>query len=102
MEQIRVEHAIHPNFGEDDKPEPRYPQDYRIVALVDVPEGTEPCAYIGMVHILTNHIDWEWWKNEGVTLIGEPKQRSTSIGDVVMLPDGRKFKCVRVGWEKIN
>jgi hypothetical protein len=39
---------------------------------------------------LTNHIDKPWWDNAGVKLVGEPKQRSTSVGDLIYVDGGKR------------
>jgi hypothetical protein len=49
----------------------------------------------------TNTIDSAWWVNDGVEYVGEePTCRSTSSGDMVLIGN-TKYKCVRVGWEKM-
>jgi hypothetical protein len=49
----------------------------------------------------TNTIDSAWWCNEDVEYVGdEPTCRSTSNGDFVLIGN-TKYKCVRVGWEKV-
>ena len=49
----------------------------------------------------TNTIDEAWWTNDGVVYIhAEPTCRSTSNGDFVLVGN-TKYKCARVGWEKV-
>ena len=67
--------------------------DYKVVAEVETDA-------LGNVFGLTNHIEYEWWKNEGVTLIEE--SRSTSVGDVVEDGNGQLWICASVGWEKVE
>lgn len=67
--------------------------DYELVALVT-------CDELGMTFQLTNHIDYDWWENEGVELIKE--SRSTSVGDVVEDEKGQVWVCASVGWEKVE
>jgi len=69
---------------------------YHLVANMDIPD-----AEYGDVFRLTNHIDQEWWFNNKVEAIGVPRYRSTSIGDVIELSDGRRLICRPVGWEEI-
>jgi hypothetical protein len=75
-------------------PPTTFPDDYKMVAIV-----------VGMdvetAYRLTNHIDSPWWENEGVTLIGNPEHRSTSVGDVVIMSDGRVLRCEPQGWSEI-
>jgi hypothetical protein len=70
------------------------------VAVVEVPEGQEPDPDFAFHH--TNHIDRPWWENPGVTLVGEPKHRSTSVGDAVVMPDGRVLFCAPTGWRELG
>jgi hypothetical protein len=55
-----------------------------------------------MAYQLTNHIDHAWWENAGVTLIGEPEHRSTSVGDVIVMDDGRVLRCANCGWDEVE
>ena len=99
---MQVAHAKNPNFGfaGPDRPDPVYPDDFILVAVVEVPEGQEP--NVEHAFQMTNHIDCDWWENPGVTLVGEPKHRSTSVGDVVIMPDGKALLCASVGWKEIH
>jgi hypothetical protein len=74
---------------------PSYPEDYVMVAVV---EGDS----VDMAYQLTNHIDHAWWENAGVTLIGEPEHRSTSVGDVIVMDDGRVLRCANCGWDEVE
>ena len=78
----------------DPKTHPVFPNDYKMVAIV---VGTD----VETAYRLTNHIDSPWWENEGVTLIGNPEHRSTSVGDVVIMSDGRVLRCEPQGWSEI-
>lgn len=74
---------------------PVFPDDYELVAEVssdDVPE----------VYRLFNDIDGPWWTNEKVELLSDrDRVRSTSVGDVVELSNGRLFRFLGVGLEEI-
>ena len=49
----------------------------------------------------TNTIEDAWWCNDGVEYVGdEPTCRSTSTDDFVLIGT-TKYKCSRVGWEKV-
>jgi hypothetical protein len=48
---------------------------------------------------LTNHIHADWTKNEGVQ--AQSPQRSTSVGDLVRLPDGKWYYCDMAGWVEV-
>jgi hypothetical protein len=97
MTTASVYHAIKPSFGISAIPFNK--ANYTLVALVDVPPDYSEHNWAYQV---TNHIDQPWWENEGVTLIVEPKQRSTSVGDVVVRSDGKILLCVTCGWEEIE
>ena len=59
------------------------------------------CNSVGQTFQLTNHIDFSWWENEGVTLIKE--SRSTSVGDVVEdMKTNKLWLCCSVGWQQIS
>lgn len=90
---MQVGHATKPRFGHGEAP--IWPDEYITVAIVD---GDEP----GVAFQKTNHIDGPWWGNEGVTLVGSPNHRSTSVGDVVVMNDGRVLRCESVGWAEIG
>lgn len=75
---------------------PSFPADYRRVAVVE-------CKNVDDVFRVTNHIDESWTKNPEVVTLIEKSVRSTSVGDVVeeFRPDGDKYLCASVGWEKL-
>ena len=76
---------------------PFVPLNFVHVADVDIPEEDYAEAFK-----LTNHIDIDWWRNPEVTPQDrEPKYRSTSVGDVVELESGKKFRCLPIGWSEI-
>lgn len=104
VKHIQVKHALNPNFGfpTADRPNPVYPRDYTLVAIMGVPAGATDIELLEMAFQYTNHIDAPWWDNEGVLLVGEPKHRSTSVGDVVVLPDGTPMLCDLCGWKKVD
>jgi len=92
MTTMTVWHANLPVFGRGD---PEFSaENYTLVALVDG-ESVDDAFF------LTNHVNRPWWENDGVTLVGEPKVRSTSVGDVVVR-DGESYRCARFGWEKVE
>jgi len=77
------------------KPPPAWPENYSAVALVG---GDD----VDLAYRLTNHICAPWPDNEGVAAIGPHEHRSTSAGDVVVMPDGRVLRCERAGWEQLG
>ncbi len=103
---IRVFHSIRSTFWFGDSETPR-PGGFAHVAPVGLPgeRYTE-------VFRLTNSIDCGWWENEEVTAHTEASTfrevngikgtRSTSVGDLILLSDGRILLCARFGWDDIT
>tara|TARA_B100002019_G_C20897784_1_gene416625 strand:+ start:197 stop:520 length:324 start_codon:yes stop_codon:yes gene_type:complete len=73
------------------------------VAFVDVDSSLSVSKKISHAFMKTNSIDDAWWNNEGVTkMFGGDGCRSTSVGDMVLLSNGEKYKVEPVGWTKIE
>jgi len=90
----KVFHVVEPNFGFG--PEAKFPEDFILVAETEADD-------LGIVFEKTNTIDQCWWLNPGVTRRFPAEGcRSTSVGDVVTVGDGRAFKCASSGWEPID
>ena len=90
--KMTVYHAKEPNFGMGKHPP--FDQDhYEKVAELKAlsPEGAFE---------MTNHIDKPWWENKGV-LRHKDKARSTSVGDVIVCEDGRKWRVEMVGMSEM-
>ena len=50
----------------------------------------------------TNSITDAWWTNEGITKMFDGTVcRSTSVGDMVLLSSGKKYKCEMTGWSAV-
>jgi len=100
---IRVYHALKPSFGFG--PRLSFPEEFKHVADVAIPDEEYPQAFE-----LTNSIHCPWWENSLVSPIlenfqehdGVRGERSTSVGDVIVLSDGRAMRCAMVGWESIS
>lgn len=71
-----------------------FPDDFQLVAECETND-------LERIFALTNHIDEEWWLNEGVKK-QIPKPRSTSCGDVVVLDGGKVCMCSELGWKDIG
>jgi hypothetical protein len=72
----------------------RFPLEYECVAMVDAKTPEQAFA-------LTNSIDSPWWENEGVEC--RIQSRSTSVGDVIAMPGGKKlYLCTQTGWHEFN
>jgi hypothetical protein len=87
-----VYHAKNPNFGFTEHPE------FNEVNFDKVAEVE--AEQIDKAYCLTNHILKVWWKNAGVVCFNQ--SRSTSVGDVMVDADGKKFRCEMVGWEEFT
>ena len=81
-----------------------FPSGYRKVATVDVPDDQ-----LGLVFRHTNTIEYSWYGPERpeIVTISEfvEKQggaRSTSVGDVIALSDGRLKLCASAGWKDMD
>ena len=72
------------------------------VALVDVEKGATDMKKLETAFMKTNSITDAWWTNEGVTKMFDGTAcRSTSVGDMVLLSSGKKYKCEMAGWSEI-
>jgi len=72
------------------------------VALVDLPDDQYERTFF-----LTNTIDGPWWRNDLVwpMFMGAHQSagcRSTSVGDRVMLSDGRIMEVMPFGWKEVT
>ena len=88
---IKVWHAPDLSFTEP----ALYPAEYALVAEV---VSDEPDEAFG----LTNHIDSDWKTNRGVTPTAWVPVRSTSVGDVLELSDGRHLLIIGIGFTEIT
>lgn len=102
---IRVYHAVKPTWGFGTHP--TFPHEFAHVATVEVPDDLHH-----EVFRLTNSIESYWWENDGVTAHTEASTfrevggikgtRSTSVGDLIILSDGRILRCADFGWDDIT
>ena len=89
-----VYHVKEPTFWDKDVFE--FP-----VAYVHVATVKTDCKEVA--YQLTNSIDNFWWENEGVTSHFDGTGcRSTSVGDVVICPDGVTYRCAGIGWKVVT
>jgi hypothetical protein len=75
-----------------------WPKDYDHVATVDTEDKERAFE-------LTNSIDKAWQFNSGVTCPSgrwRVGYRSTSVGDVIVMPDGAALLCAGCGWDPLN
>tara|TARA_Y100000310_G_C20644764_1_gene795948 strand:- start:587 stop:907 length:321 start_codon:yes stop_codon:yes gene_type:complete len=93
---IIVCHARTPNFMsvETGHPQPPWPQDFDVVALVSTDD-------MDRAFEATNHIDHPWQENKDVCPFFA-KARSTSVGDVLLLQDGRAMRVAGIGFSEVE
>jgi hypothetical protein len=98
--QVAVYHAVHPNFAGsymwDLQPPAPWPHDFRQVAWVTVETDNETRA-LNHAFEKTNHSDGFWEENEDVEALGE-RNRSSSVGDVFVLPGGKARRADSIGF----
>ena len=74
----------------------------RTVAFVNVEKTLTTKEKLEKAFMLTNTINAAWYTSDEVEYIGPEKAcRSTSIGDMVRLENGKKFKCEPAGWSEV-
>ena len=74
----------------------------RTVAFVNVEKTLTTKKKLEKAFMLTNTIDTAWYTSDEVAYIGPDKAcRSTSVGDMVRLENGKKFKCEMAGWSEV-
>ena len=86
-----VWHARRPAFGLAPR---RFPGEFTHVALVE-------CRDLDKAYELTNNLGWHWSKNPEVKAASD-KLRSTSVGDVIIAPDGMAHSVESVGFAPIG
>ena len=79
-----------------------YEDSPRTVAFVNVEKTLTTKQKLEKAFMLTNTIDTAWYTSDEVAYIGPDKAcRSTSVGDMVRLENGKKFKCEMSGWSEV-
>ena len=79
-----------------------YEDSPRTVALVNVDKTWSTKKKLEKAFMLTNSVEDAWYTSDNVEYIGpEESCRSTSVGDMVRLEDGTKFKCESTGWTEV-
>ena len=74
----------------------------KTVAFVEVKKDATTAEKLEAAFMKTNNITDAWWNNEGVTkMFAGAACRSTSVGDMVLLPSGKKYKCEMAGWSEV-
>ena len=72
------------------------------VAMVDVEKSATDMKKLETAFMKTNSINSAWWTNEGITKMFDGATcRSTSVGDMVLLSSGKKYKCEMAGWSEV-
>lgn len=63
--------------------------------------GTVDTKNADLAYQLTNSIDCPWPENSGVSAVG-PEQRSTSVGDILLMQDGKFWLVASMGFVDIT
>jgi hypothetical protein len=93
MRTFKVLHAKEPEFSVN--PDDKFDSSkFTVVAEVT-------CLDIESAFGLTNHIHNNWEKNPECNVLS-PRNRSTSVGDIIEEEDGAKFWCASAGWIKVQ
>ena len=94
MKNLLCETAAVIHVGEGGRP--------ATVALVEVEKAGTDMKKLETAFMKTNSITDAWWNNEGITkMFGGKTCRSTSVGDMILLASGKKFKCEAAGWSEV-
>ena len=94
MKNLLCETAAVIHVGEGGRP--------TTVAMVDVEKSDTDMKKLETAFMKTNSITDGWWNNEGVTTMFDGKTcRSTNVGDMILLENGKKFKCENFGWSEV-
>ena len=94
MKNLLCETAAVIHVGEGGRP--------TTVAMVDVEKSGTDMKKLETAFMKTNSITDGWWNNEGITTMFDGKTcRSTSVGDMVLLSSGKKYKCEMAGWSEV-
>lgn len=98
---VSVWHAQHPNFFPVEMTEtmagvsqPHWPADFIQVALVETDE-------LETAYRQTNHIQRAWTENEDVQPLTS-RPRSSSVGDVFVLPGGKAMRVAGCGFVEVT
>ena len=94
--EIDVYHANHANYfpAETGIPQPPWPHDFRKVGVVETDD-------INLAYQQTNHITRSWQENEEIVESVE-SARSSSCGDVFVLPGGTAMRVAGKGFVEVG
>lgn len=92
--KTRVFHAVERTYKSVYRPDVLCPDEYVLVAEVETSDPNEAFA-------LTNTGDQVWWLNIGVHACVVPC-RSTSVGDIIVLPDGEALAVEPIGFARLD
>ena len=94
MKNLLCETAAVIHVGEGGRP--------TTVAMVDVEKSATDMMKLETAFMKTNSINSAWWTNEGIyKMFDGATCRSTSVGDMVLLSSGKKYKCEMTGWSEV-
>lgn len=78
----------------------KYPQDYTLMAEVPYDNNENVEFNLENAYRLTNSINESWYTN--TDLVVHEKGRSTSVGDIVVTPDGDVWKLTHNGYKFVE
>ena len=94
MKNLLCETAAVIHVGEGGRP--------TTVAMVAVEKSATDMKKLETAFMKTNSINNGWWTNEGIyKMFDGATCRSTSVGDMVLLSSGKKYKCEMTGWSEV-
>ena len=91
--RTKVYHATKPNFRSNGNLSKRSGIRFQLVADVETDD-------LNLAFRLTNDVGWNWWLNPEVSAYVKPC-RSTSVGDVIVLPNGEAYVVLACGFGRI-
>ena len=91
--RTKVYHVTTPNFRSNGNLSKHASGKFELVADVDTDD-------LNLAFRLTNDVGWNWWLNPEVSAYVKPC-RSTSVGDVIVLPDGEAYVVLAAGFERL-
>ncbi|MBK1666988.1 hypothetical protein CKO28_02885 [Rhodovibrio sodomensis] len=76
---------------------------YREAALIEAADNEDLEHTLRRIWVATQNIEASWADAPLPEVApSKPRQRSTSVGDLVVSADGRLHVCARIGWREIG
>lgn len=83
---------------------PKWPDDYVLVAAVRINPSDTQHSVMETAFAKTNAIDCPWHENPEVTMFNKQRRRSTSVGDIVVVPSDKVqvFRAEETRWVELD